>query len=149
MSTGSKQKSNGIAFVNDNNPIMDTISRQLAISGFNILFHTESIKNAIGKLEAMDVFPETCIVDLDFHDRHILAEIRQFTESFPQIKFIAYSETDNERIVKSLLKLGFKAYLLIGCDENDFGRAIEKVSNDESFFSVGVAAIAKEYYSNN
>ncbi|MEE1885022.1 hypothetical protein [Pedobacter flavus] len=79
----------------------------------------------------------------------MLVQLQKLRTQYPNIKLIAHSDIDTEKTVKSLLEIGFAGYLLIGSDADDFRKAIEVVINGKRYFSMEVAGIAKEYFSNN
>lgn len=135
-----------LAFIHDKSPIIDIICNNLTDLGFEILYRSEHIEDGITQLSALKSLPKVCIIDLDFYDMNVLAELQELRTKYPTIKLIAHSDRDTEKVVKPLLEIGFAAYLLIGSDADDFKKAIEGVSNGGRYFSVGVAKIAEEYF---
>ena len=137
-----------LAFINDKSPILDAVCNDLTNLGFEVLYRSEHIEDGITQLSALEKLPNVCIIDLDFYERNVLEQLRELKAKYPNIKLIAHSDMDTEKAVKPLLEIGFAGYLLIGSDANDFKKAIEGVSNGKKYFSVGVAEIAQEYFSN-
>lgn len=142
-----KEHKISIAFINDKSPIIDAISKDLLTSGTEILFKSENIEDCIAQLSELDVLPQVCIIDIDFYDKNVLAELQKLRTRYP-MKLIAFSDKDSEQAVKPILDIGFEGYLLIGSDTDDFKKAIEGVSNGKRYFSMGVAKIAQEYFGN-
>ncbi|KUJ56106.1 ANTAR domain-containing protein [Chryseobacterium aquaticum] len=149
METGTAQKKITLAFINDKSPILDFICKDLIASGTEVLFRSESMEAGLSQLSSLNELPKICIIDLDFYDKNILVQLQGLRTKYPTIKLIAHSEIDAEKTVKSLLGIGFVGYLLIGSDTDDFKKAIEVVIKGGRYFSVGVAGIAKEYFSKN
>lgn len=149
MKTGTAQQKKNLAFINDKSPILDLICNDLVASGIEVLFRSENIRDGLSKLSALKTLPQVCIIDIDFYDRNVLVQLQELRMTFPTIKLIAHSDTDAEETVKSILKIGFAGYLLIGSDADDFKKAIEVVISGGRYFSMGVAEIAKEYFSDN
>lgn len=147
METTNKTKQT-LAFIHDKSPIVDIICNDLIDLGFEILSRSEHIEDGITQLFSLKSLPEVCIIDLDFYDKNVLAELQELRTKYPTIKLIAFSDKDSEQAVKSLLEIGFAGYLLFGSDADDLKKAIEVVSNDGRYFSVGVAKIAQEYFAN-
>lgn len=58
-------------------------------------------------------------------------------------------DIDVDKTVKAVLEIGFESYLLIGSDTDDFKKAIEVIINGGRYFSVGIAKIAQEYFTDN
>ena len=137
-----------LAFINDKSPILDSICNDLSGSGFEILFRSEHIEDALTQLSALKSLPEFCIIDLDFYDKNVLAELHELRIKYPSIKLIAFSDKDSEQAVKPLLEMDFSGYLLIGSDSEDFKKAIETVSNDRRYFSAGICKVVEGYFSN-
>ncbi|MDM1071811.1 response regulator transcription factor [Empedobacter brevis] len=137
-----------IAFITDKSPIIDIICNNLMASGIDILFRSESIESGLSQLSALEKLPQICIIDLDFSDSKILAQLHELKAKYPTLKLIAHSDNDSEQAVISLLKIGFNGYLLIGSDAGDFKKAIIGACNGKRYFSVGVSKIAQEYFSN-
>lgn len=148
METGTLQKKNTLSFINDKSPIVDIICNDLSDSGFEILFRSQHIEDGIIQLSALTSLPEVCIIDLDFYDKNVLADLQELHKQYPSIKLIAHSDRDTEKAVKPLLEMGFAGYLLIGSDRDDFIKAIDGVTNGGRYFSVGVAKIVQEYFGN-
>src|SRR5690554_7958106 len=101
METGTTQKKNTLAFINDKSPIIDVISRDLSTSGYEILFRLESIEDGLSQLSALKELPAACIIDLDFYDKNVLKQLQEFKTKYPSIKLIAHSDIDNEKIGKT------------------------------------------------
>lgn len=149
METGTTQQRITLAFINDKSPILDLTCNDLVASGIEVFFRSESTEDGLSQLSALKELPTVCIIDLDFYDKNVLAQLQKLSMQYPTIKLIAHSDIDTEKAVKPLLEIGFAGYLLIGSDADDFKKAIEGVSNGKRYFSVGVAEIAQEYFGNN
>ena len=148
MDTVNTLKEISIAFINDKNPIVDMTCNDLVASGIDVLFRSENLQDGLSQLSAIKELPKVCIIDLDFYDKNVLAQLQELRTKYSTIKLIAHSDIGTEKAVKSLLEIGFDSYLLIGSDAYDFKKAIEVVINEGRYFSVGVAEIAQEYFSN-
>lgn len=125
MDTERKTQHINIAFINDKSPVIDVISKDLLTFGFEILFKSENIEDGIVQLSSLKSLPQFCIIDLDFYDKNVLAQIHDLETQFPTIKLIAHSDIDEEETANALLKIGFSSHLIIGSDADDFKKAIE------------------------
>lgn len=125
METGIAQQKINLAFINDKSPILDCICNDLIASGFEVLFRSENIDEGLLQLSSLAELPNVCIFDLDFYDKNILAQLKEFRTKYPNIKLIAHSDIDNEKIGKTLLDIGFSSYLLIGSDVDNFRKVIK------------------------
>ena len=149
METVNNLDQTSIAFINDKSPILDLTNNDLVASGINVLFRSENIEDGISQLSSLKTLPKVFIIDLDFHAMIVLTQLRELRTKYPNIKLIAYSDIDVDKTVKAVLEIGFESYLLIGSDTDDFKKAIEVIINGGRYFSVGIAKIAQEYFTDN
>ena len=149
METVNNLDQTSIAFINDKSPILDLTNNDLVASGINVLFRSENIEDGISQLSSLKTLPKVFIIDLDFHDMIVLTQLRELRTKYPNIKLIASSDIDVDKTVKAVLEIGFESYLLIGSDTDDFKKAIEVIINGGRYFSVGIAKIAQEYFTDN
>ena len=149
METVNNLDQTSIAFINDKSPILALTNNDLVASGINVLFRSENIEDGISQLSSLKTLPKVFIIDLDFHDMIVLTQLRELRTKYPNIKLIAYSDIDVDKTVKAVLEIGFESYLLIGSDTDDFKKAIEVIINGGRYFSVGIAKIAQEYFTDN
>lgn len=124
METDAKLNKITLAFINDKSPILDVICNDLIASEFDVLFRSESIEDGLSQLLALNKLPKVCIIDLDFYDKNVLAQLQDLKIQFPTIKLIAHSDIDEEKTVNAILDIGFSSYLLVGSDVDSFKNAI-------------------------
>ena len=149
METGTAQRRITLAFINNKSLILDVICNELVASGTKVLCRSENIDVRLSQLSVLKELPKVCMIDLDFYGKNVLAQLQKLRIQYPTIKLIAHSDIDAEKAVKPLLEIGFSCYLFIGSDADDFRKAVEVVVNDGRYFSMGVAKIAQEYFTNN
>lgn len=125
METGTAHQKITLAFINDKSPILNCICNDLITSGFKVLFRSENIDEGLSQLSSLTQLPNVCIIDLDFYDKSILMQLQEFRTKYPNIKLIAHSDIDNEKVAKALLNIGFSSYLLVGSDVDNFKKATE------------------------
>ncbi len=78
-----------LAFINDKSPILDAVCNDLIDLGFEVLYRSEHIEDGITQLSALEKLPKVCIIDLDFHDRNILAELQELHTKYSSVKLIS------------------------------------------------------------
>ena len=127
METCTSQQKITLAFINDKSPILDLICNDLIASGLEVLSRFESIDDGLSQLSELKELPNVCIIDLDFYDKSVLAQLQELSTQYPTIKLIAHSDIDTETVGRILLDIGFSSCLLVGSDADDFRTAIEKV----------------------
>lgn len=116
-----------VAFINDKSPLIDLICNDLMASGIEVLFRSENVQDGLSQLSALTELPKALIIDLKFHNRNVLAQLRELKATYPSIELIAYGDSDADETVQALTEIGIKSYLLIGSDADDFKRTIERV----------------------
>ena len=114
------------AFINDRSPVMDLMYDDLVSSGVDIVFRSDSVVEGGNQLSALKSLPITCIIDLDFYNTGIMKQLRELKSQYPNMKLIAHSDMDEEKIIRELAELGFSKYVLIG---SDMKKAIDGVVN--------------------
>ena len=129
METGTTQEKITLAFINDKSPILDITCNDLVASGMYVLFRSENIEGGLSQLLTLKTLPKVCIIDLDFYNRNVLAELQELRALYPTIKLIAHSDIDDQKVGKDLLDIGFSSYLLIGSGKDDFRKVVEGVIN--------------------
>lgn len=129
METSTAQQKITLAFINDRSPLLDLTYNELVASGIEVLFRSESIEDGISQLLVLKTLPNVCIIDLDFYDRNVVAQLQKLRTQYPTIKLIAHSDIDAEKVVKPLFEIGFSSYLLLGSDVADFKKAIDNAFN--------------------
>ncbi len=75
-----------IAFITDKSPIIDIIYNNLVASGIDILFRSVSIESGLSQLSVLEKLPQVCIVDLDFSDSKVLAQLHEHKSKMPELK---------------------------------------------------------------
>jgi DNA-binding NarL/FixJ family response regulator len=146
METVTTQQKTTLGFINDKSPILDLTCNGLIASGIEVLLYSANIEVGLSQLSALKELPKVCIIDLDFKDHNVLAQLRELRVKYPKIKLIAHSDIDVDKTVKAVLEIGFESYLLIGSDADDFKKAIEVIIDGGRYFSLGVADIAHKYF---
>lgn len=128
MDTGNNPHKNTIAFINDKSPLIEIACNDLTASGIEILFRSENIQDGLSQLSPLTELPKAIIIDLNFDDKNVLAQLRELKSKYPSIRLIGYGDSDDtDELVQALTEIGIKSYLPIGSDADDFKRAIEKV----------------------
>ncbi len=146
METGTAQQKITLAFINDKSPILDLICNNLINSGIEVLFRSENIKDGLSQLCTLQALPNVCIIDLDFYDKNVLVELKELRTKYPNIKLIAHSDIDDEKIVKAILERCFSGYLLVGSATDEIKTAIDVIYQGGTYFSSGISIIAQSYF---
>lgn len=79
--------------------------------------------------------PQVVLMDVNLPGINGIEATNAILKQNPEIKVIAISRFDNENDIMEMLKAGCKGLLLKSGEVNELEHAIEKVMNDEEFYS--------------
>lgn len=143
MNTGKDKKSNVcVAVIDDNAQLRDMSVKQLEKSGYTVLFQTGNGQEALQKLKEHDGWPDVCIIEDDF------ATAKLLLEKHPDLKVLISSTENNIESVTDMLKAGVSGYVLKFSDPEELVTAVEALSGNKKYFSVGISGIAMEFFKN-
>lgn len=128
-----------IAVIDDNAQLRELSLQELKNAGFKLLFQADNEQQAIGKIESCGL-PDVCIVEEN------LASAKLLLERHPNLKILVSSTDDNKQSVADMLDAGVSGYVLKFADPNELVTAVKALAADKKYFSVGIAAIATEYF---
>lgn len=141
MNTGKDNKNNVcVAVIDDNAQLRDMSVKQLQKSGYTVLFQTGNGQEALQKLKEHDGWPDVCIIEEDF------ATAKLLLEKHPDLKVLISSTENNIESVTDMLKAGVSGYVLKFSDPEELVTAVEALSGNKKYFSVGISGIASEYF---
>ncbi|OJZ09686.1 MAG: histidine kinase [Sphingobacterium sp. 40-24] len=129
METDTHPQKMTLGFINDKSPILDRICNDLNALGIEALFRLENVQDGLNYLLTLKILPKACIIDLDFYDKNVLAQLQLLRTQYPTIQLIAHSDIDDKKVGKNLLDIGVSSYLLAGSDADDFKLAIDILVN--------------------
>ncbi|WP_099367219.1 histidine kinase [Sphingobacterium sp. 1.A.4] len=112
METDTHPQKMTLGFINDKSPILDRICNDLNALGIEALFRLENIQDGLNYLLTLKILPKACIIDLDFYDKNVLAQLQLLRTQYPTIQLIAHSDIDDKKVGKNLLDIGVSSYLL-------------------------------------
>ncbi|ASV79748.1 response regulator [Elizabethkingia anophelis] len=128
-----------IAVIDDNAQLRELSLQELKNAGFKLLFQADNEQQAIGKIESYGL-PDVCIVEEN------LASAKLLLERYPDLKVLVSSTKDDKQNVADMLDAGVSGYVLKFADPDELVTAVKALAADKKYFSVGIAAIATEYF---
>ncbi len=128
-----------IAVIDDNAQLRELSLQELKNAGFKLLFQADNEQQAIGKIESYGL-PDVCIVEEN------LASAKLLLERYPDLKVLVSSTEDDKQSVADMLDAGVSGYVLKFADPNELVTAVKALAAGKKYFSVGIAAIATEYF---
>src|SRR5690606_22998609 len=126
--------------IDDNAQLRDMSVKQLEKSGYIVVFQTDDGQEALQKLKEHDGWPDVCIIEEDF------ATAKLLLEKHPDLKILISSTEDDTESVRDMLKAGVSGYVLKFADPEELATAVNALSENKKYFSVGISEIATEYF---
>ncbi|CAA7193922.1 response regulator [Chryseobacterium potabilaquae] len=142
----SKQEIIKVAMIDDHDMLRKGICDFLMGFGFEVLFEADNGKDAMEKMAQSEVIPDVMVVDINMPVMNGFKTAKALNEKYPQSKVLAFSINDDVQDVVKMLQRGVKGYILKGADPEELKKAITIINEGGSYFSAGVAEVAKEYY---
>lgn len=141
MNNGKDNKNNVcVAVIDDNAQLRDMSVKQLEKSGYAVLFQTGDGQEALQKLKEHDGWPDVCIIEEDF------ATAKLLLEKHPDLKILISSTEDDTESVRDMLNAGVSGYVLKFADPEELATAVNALSENKKYFSVGISRIVTEYF---
>lgn len=129
-----------IAIIDDNTQLRELSLQQLKNAGFNILFQADNEQQAIAKMERHGFLPDVCIIEENLPSAKILLA------KYPDLKILVSTTEDDKQSISDMLDAGVSGYVLKFADPDELVTAAKALAANKKYFSVGIAAIATEYF---
>lgn len=128
-----------IAIIDDNPELRELSLQQLKNTGFNVLFKVDNAEQAIEEIENHGL-PDVCIVEEQF------PSAKSLLQKYPDLKILVSTNADDKPHVTDMLDAGVSGYILKFADPDELVTATKALAANKKYFSVGIAAIATEYF---
>ncbi|MBN8880551.1 response regulator transcription factor [Chitinophaga sp. 212800010-3] len=142
----SEQKIIKIAIIDDHDLLRESICQFLKDHGLETVFEAENGQLALIKMEACEMLPDLCIVDVNMPVMDGFETVKSLRAKYPLLKFLAFSVNDDENDVVQMLRNGADGYILKGADPQELAKAIRVICDGGRYFSAGICEVAKEYF---
>jgi len=119
---------------------------QIIVDGLKSLLREEKDIKVIGEAsngkEAIDlvrlISPNVILIDIDMPVLNGIEATKLITKEFNEPKIIILSMHNEGSLIKTLINVGAKGYLLKNCDRSELVEAIRKIAGGQTFFSSDV-----------
>jgi len=102
---------------------------------FKVIINCKNGDDFIDTLSKSHEHPEVILMDINMPYKNGIETTKWLTENYPEIKVIALTMEDDEKVIIKMLKVGAKGYLLKDMQPYLFFQAIENVIDKGSFYT--------------
>ena len=122
----------------DDHPIFidGIISLIDGIDGFTVVSTAVNGQDAINKIEESQ--PDIILMDINMPGMDGVEATRRIKSDYPDVKVIMLTMYDEIRLIKDVLEIGARGYILKNIGRNDLIKALETVSNGQPFLDPAV-----------
>jgi len=132
-----------IVIVDDHQLICDGLSRIIQeISGFEVITTYQNPMEALQKIPVWK--PDILLVDFEMPILNGLELIQKLKLETPDLRSILLTMHLDKATVKEALSLGINAYILKNLDEFELRIALEKVRNNQNYYSAPVTEVLND-----
>jgi len=100
---------------------------------FNVIAKVGNGKDLIKK--TVELKPDLCVVDMDMPIMNGLEASEKLLNQFPTIKILILTMHKEKSLVRKMMQLGIKGYLLKTCDSDEFIFAINQLLKGKTHFT--------------
>ncbi len=79
--------------------------------------------------------PDLCIVDMDMPEMNGLQASESLLRIYPKLRIMILTMHKEKSLIKKMMSLGIKGYLLKTCDKEEFIFAINQILKNKTYFS--------------
>jgi DNA-binding NarL/FixJ family response regulator len=136
-----KQQKHTVAIVDDHLLLAGSLEKLInSYEGFHVVYHASNGKELQQKLRANSSTPEIILLDINMPVMDGFETAEWLSENHPDIKVLALSMEDDEKVILKMLQKGAKGYLLKDIHPDRLKIALEEVMDRGYYHSEKVAA---------
>jgi len=136
-----KQQKHTVAIVDDHLLLAGSLEKLInSFEGFHVIYHASNGKELQQKLRANPNPPNVILLDINMPVMDGFETAEWLTQNHPDIKVLALSMEDDEKVILKMLQKGAKGYLLKDIHPDRLKIALEEVMDRGYYHSEKVAA---------
>ncbi|AVI51722.1 DNA-binding response regulator [Pukyongia salina] len=136
-----KQQKHTVAIVDDHLLLAGSLEKLInSFEGFHVIYHASNGKELQQKLRANPTPPNVILLDINMPVMDGFETAEWLTQNHPDIRVLALSMEDDEKVILKMLQKGAKGYLLKDIHPDRLKIALEEVMDRGYYHSEKVAA---------
>ena len=136
-----KQQKYTVAIVDDHLLLAGSLEKLInSFEGFHVIYHASNGKELQQKLRANPTPPNVILLDINMPVMDGFETAEWLTQNHPDIRVLALSMEDDEKVILKMLQKGAKGYLLKDIHPDRLKIALEEVMDRGYYHSEKVAA---------
>ncbi len=136
-----KQQKYTVAIVDDHLLLAGSLEKLInSFEGFHVIYHASNGKELQQKLRANSNPPDIILLDINMPVMDGFETAEWLSQNHPDIKVLALSMEDDEKVILKMLQKGAKGYLLKDIHPDRLKIALEEVMDRGYYHSEKVAA---------
>lgn len=130
-----------IAIVDDHQLFLKSLGLMLeSFQQYNIIIEASNGKELLEKINQSKQLPDIVLLDVNMPVMNGVEAAQHLRTKYPQIKLVALSMNDNDRVIIDMIKAGCCAYLLKDTHPNELEKALEEIST-KGYYNADVSNI--------
>lgn len=123
-----KNNPHTIVIVDDHALFASSLERLInSFDNFKVLFHSKNGKELQTALKASEILPNIILLDINMPVMDGYETAEWLFDTYPDIKVLALSMDDDEKVILKMLQKGIKGYLLKDIQPEKLNLALEEV----------------------
>lgn len=123
-----------IILADDHEIFLESLSALIdAEDNLHVVSCANNGKDLISKVNELK--PDLCIVDMDMPEMNGLQASEILLKSIPDLKILVLTMHKEKSLIRKMMSLGIKGYLIKTCDKEEFLFAINRVLKNKTHFS--------------
>ncbi len=116
---------------------------EIFLDSLSVMLNSEENLKVAGKVnngkelvkKVQESFPDLCIVDMDMPEINGLQASELLLKLYPDIKILILTMHKEKSLIRKMMSMGVKGYLIKTCDKDEFIFAINQVLKNKTHFS--------------
>lgn len=123
-----------IILADDHEIFLDSLSALIeSVENLRVISTAKNGKELLKIVQ--DFLPDLCIVDMDMPEMNGLQASETLLKLYPEIKILILTMHKERSLIRKMMNIGIKGYLIKTCDKDEFLFAIHQILKNKTHFS--------------